>query len=106
MTIPPEPQSPKPTGTLTFDTASALQATATGISHCTHTHYPIPNDPHGRPPRHHSHLPAEVAEELPVLRDLHLLDGLPEGGAVARTVLADDPNLLRALGLKNKSVEI
>ncbi len=41
-----------------------------------------------------------------MLRDLHLLDGLPEGGAVARTVLADDPNLLRALGLKKKSVEI
>ena len=54
----------------------------------------------------HSHLPAEVAEELPVLRDLHLLDGLPEGGAVASPVLAHDPNLLRALGLKNKSVEI
>ena len=37
-----------------------------------------------------------------MLRDLHLLDGLTEGGAVARAVLAHNADLLRALGLENK----
>ena len=47
-----------------------------------------------------SHLSAEVAEVLSVLRDLHLLDGLTEGGTVTGTVLADDSDLLGALGLE------
>ena len=40
-----------------------------------------------------------------MLRDLHLLDGLPEGGAVAGAVLADNADLLRALGLKRQTKE-
>ena len=35
-----------------------------------------------------------------MLRDLHLLDGLTEGGTVTGTVLADDSDLLGALGLE------
>ena len=34
-----------------------------------------------------------------MLRDLHLLDGLTEGGAITGTVLPNNANLLRALGL-------
>lgn len=33
-----------------------------------------------------------------MLGDLHLLDGLPEAGAIPGAVLAGDPNLLGALG--------
>lgn len=37
-----------------------------------------------------------------MLRDLHLLDGLPEGGPVAGAVLAHHADLLRALRLKQE----
>jgi hypothetical protein len=46
------------------------------------------------------HLAAEVAEELGVLADLHLLDLLTETRSVASPVLAHDAHLLRALGLR------
>ncbi len=45
------------------------------------------------------YLAAKVAEILGVLADLHLLDDLPQAGAVAGAILADDPDLLGALGL-------
>ena len=47
-------------------------------------------------------LSAEGAGVLRVLRDFHLLDGLSEGGAIASAVLADNTDLLSALGLKTK----
>jgi len=47
-----------------------------------------------------SHLSAEGASVLGVLRDLHLLDGLSEGGAIPSSVLSDNTDLLSALGLK------
>ena len=37
-----------------------------------------------------------------MLRDLHLLDGLTERGAITGAVLPNNANLLRALGLENK----
>lgn len=49
-----------------------------------------------------SYLSAEVAEVLGVLGDLHLLDGLTEGGTVTGAVLADDSDLLGALGLEKE----
>ena len=45
------------------------------------------------------HLAAEVAEVLGMLADLHLLDDLTQGGTVPRAVLADNADLLGALGL-------
>ena len=50
----------------------------------------------------HAVLSAEGAGVLRVLRDFHLLDGLSEGGAIASAVLADNTDLLSALGLKTK----
>jgi hypothetical protein len=46
-----------------------------------------------------THLATEGAEELGMLRDLHLLDDLTQGRTIARPVLAGDPDLLRALRL-------
>ena len=48
----------------------------------------------------HGLLAAEGAQELRVLRDFHLLDGLAEGGAITGAVLADNSDLLRAFGLE------
>lgn len=45
------------------------------------------------------HLAAEGAEVLGVLGHLNLLDLLPQRGTIAGAVLADDPDLLRALRL-------
>ncbi len=38
-----------------------------------------------------------------MLRHLHLLHGLTQGSAVTGAVLADDPDLLRSLGLQKKA---
>ena len=46
----------------------------------------------------HLVLPAESAEKLAVLRDLHLLDSLPEAGTITGSVLPGDSNLLGSLG--------
>jgi len=48
------------------------------------------------------YLAAEIAEELSVLRDFHLFDGLTERSAIARSVFAYNTSLLSALGLKVK----
>lgn len=47
-----------------------------------------------------SYLAAEGAEVLGVLGHLDLLDLLPQRGTIAGAVLADDPDLLRALRLR------
>lgn len=49
----------------------------------------------------HRILAAEGAGVAGVLRDFHLLDLLPQGGAIASAVLAGHTNLLRALGLNS-----
>lgn len=46
------------------------------------------------------HLAAEMAEILGVLADLHLLDDLTETRTIASTILPDNADLLRALGLQ------
>jgi len=46
----------------------------------------------------HLVLATEGASVLRVLGDFHLLDGLPEAGAVPGAVLAGDSNLLGSLG--------
>lgn len=48
----------------------------------------------------HRKLAAEAAEVLGVLTNFNLLDLLPQTGAVARAVLADDSNLFGALRLQ------
>lgn len=50
-----------------------------------------------------AYLSTEGAVEFGVLRDFHLLDGLSEGGAIARAVLANNSGLLGAFCLKNKT---
>jgi len=45
----------------------------------------------------HLVLSTEGASVLSMLGDFHLLDGLPEAGAVSGAVLASDSNLLGAL---------
>lgn len=49
----------------------------------------------------HGELAAEAAEVLRVLANFDLLDLLTQAGAVARAVLADDSDLLRALRLQS-----
>ena len=46
----------------------------------------------------HAVLSAEGAGVLCVLGDFHLLDGFSEGGTIASTILADNTELLSALG--------
>ena len=57
------------------------------------------------PTREEPHLSAEIAEVLGVLADLHLLDDLTQASTIAGTILADDPNLLGALGLRSRPTE-
>ena len=48
-------------------------------------------------------LPQKCANVLGVLGDFHLLDGLPQGGAVTGAVFADNADLLGTLGLEIKT---
>ena len=57
----------------------------------------LPPDPDGLPL--HVLLAAESAKILGALGHLHLLDDFPQRGAITSAVLADDSDLLGALGL-------
>lgn len=52
-----------------------------------------------------AHLAAELARVLGVLADLHLLDDFTQAGTVAGAILADDADLLGALGLRGEEAE-
>lgn len=50
-----------------------------------------------------THLAAEGASVLAVLRDFHLLDHLTQRGTITGTIFTNDSNLLGALGLRTKT---
>ena len=54
----------------------------------------------------HLVLSAEGASVLAVLRDFHLLDGLPQAGTVSGSILSGDSNLLGSLGHRNEILQL
>merc|ERR1719213_396354 len=58
----------------------------------------VVTEPHSNSLSLHLILSTERAQELTVLRDLHLLDGFPQAGSVPGPVLPGDPNLLGSFG--------
>lgn len=51
-------------------------------------------------------LPAELAEILRVLADLHLFNLLPQTSTVSGAIFADDSSFLRTLGLSTQTLRI